>query len=58
MQNLKIAVAQIPSSKGDVSANIKSHLLAIEKAAMTGVSYLILSYLILSSLSYLLPVMN
>ena len=41
MQNLKIAVAQIPSSKGDVSANIKRHLLAIEKAAIARVSYLV-----------------
>ena len=41
MQNLKIAVAQIPSLKGDVSANIKSHLLAIEKAGKAGVSYLV-----------------
>lgn len=41
MQNLKIAVAQIPSLKGDVSANIKSHLLAIEKAAKACVSYLV-----------------
>ncbi len=40
MSNLKIAVAQVPSIKGDVDENIKTHLVAIEKASQLGVSYI------------------
>ncbi len=41
MSNLKIAVAQVPSIKGDVDENIKTHLVAIEKASQLGVSYIV-----------------
>jgi len=39
--NFKIAVAQIAAEKGDVNANIMTHLRAIEKASQLGVSYLV-----------------
>jgi predicted amidohydrolase len=39
--NLKIAVAQVPSVKGNISKNIETHLLAIEKASTLGVSYIV-----------------
>jgi predicted amidohydrolase len=39
--NLKIAVAQVSSIKGDVDENIKTHLVAIEKASQVGVSYIV-----------------
>ncbi|TEW53255.1 carbon-nitrogen hydrolase family protein [Psychromonas sp. RZ22] len=41
MPNLKIAVAQVSSIKGDVDENIKNHLVAIEKASQVGVSYIV-----------------
>ncbi|MDB4837642.1 carbon-nitrogen hydrolase family protein [Marinomonas sp.] len=41
MPNLKIAVAQVSSIKGDIAENIKNHLLAIEKASQVGVSYIV-----------------
>jgi predicted amidohydrolase len=41
MLGLKIAVAQIPSIKGNVDDNIKTHLLAIKKASEHGVSYIV-----------------
>jgi len=37
----KIAVAQIPSIAGDITANIATHLIAIERAAQLGVSYVV-----------------
>lgn len=40
-KNLKISVAQISSAKGDVSANIKTHLDAVKKAADSGISYIV-----------------
>ncbi|MCP4746198.1 MAG: carbon-nitrogen hydrolase family protein [Desulfobacteraceae bacterium] len=39
--NLKISVAQISSVKGDVSANIRTHLNAVSKAAEHGISYIV-----------------
>jgi predicted amidohydrolase len=39
--NFKISVAQISSTKGDVSANIKTHLDAVKKAANSGISYIV-----------------
>jgi len=41
MNSLKIAVAQIPSVKGDVEANTKTHLTAIAKASVEGVNYIV-----------------
>ena len=41
MSDFKVAVAQIPSLKGDVSVNIIRHLLAIEKAAELGIKYIV-----------------
>ena len=41
MPHSKIAVAQIPSIAGDVTANIATHLIAIERAAQLGVSYVV-----------------
>lgn len=41
MPNLKIAVAQVPSIKGNIDENIKVHLMAIEKASLLGVSYIV-----------------
>ena len=41
MQNLKIAVAQVTSIKGNIDKNITIHLEAIEKASMLGVSYIV-----------------
>lgn len=41
MKNLKVAVAQIPSVKGDVDENVKMHLLAIKKASKEKVDYLV-----------------
>ncbi len=38
---IKIAVAQIPSLKGDVESNIEVHLQAVARAAEAGVSYLV-----------------
>ncbi|WDP91488.1 MAG: carbon-nitrogen hydrolase family protein [Desulfobacter sp.] len=40
-ENFKLAVAQVPSVKGDVSANIQTHLGAVGKAAQIGVSYIV-----------------
>jgi len=39
--SLKLAVAQIHSIKGNVEANIKTHLMAIEKASLEGGHYLV-----------------
>ena len=39
--NLKIAVAQVASVKGDIEENISTHLKAIEKASELGVSYIV-----------------
>jgi len=36
VSNLKVAVAQVSSIKGDVDKNIKTHLVAIEKASQLG----------------------
>ncbi|WP_340678987.1 carbon-nitrogen hydrolase family protein [Paraglaciecola sp.] len=41
MQNLKIAVAQVASIKGNIDENIKTHIEAIEKASSLGVSYIV-----------------
>lgn len=41
MKHPKVAVAQVCSEKGDVSANIDVHVSAIEKASAFGVSYLV-----------------
>jgi len=41
VENLKIAVAQISSLKGDVESNIKTHLLAINKACELNVAYIV-----------------
>ncbi len=41
MLNLKIAVAQVASVKGDIDENISTHLKAIEKASELGVSYIV-----------------
>jgi len=41
VHKLKIAVAQVPSIKGDVDANIAVHLNAIEKASRLGVEYIV-----------------
>lgn len=41
MLNLKIAVAQIGSIKGNIEKNINTHLVAIEKAASLNVAYLL-----------------
>ena len=41
MCSLKIAVAQVPSKKGNIKANLATHLNAIEKANNQGVSYLV-----------------
>lgn len=41
MSNLKVAVAQVSSIKGDIDENIKTHLVAIEKASQLGVSYIV-----------------
>jgi predicted amidohydrolase len=41
VQNLKIAVAQVPSIKGNIDANIATHLEVIEKAGSLGVAYLV-----------------
>ena len=41
MTPLKVAVAQIHSIKGNVEENIKIHLMAIEKASVEGVHYLV-----------------
>jgi predicted amidohydrolase len=38
---LKIAVAQVPSIRGDVAGNLLTHLSAIRKAATEGVDYLV-----------------
>lgn len=40
-ENLKIAVAQISSTKGDVSVNINLHLKAIKKAKTKDVSIIV-----------------
>jgi predicted amidohydrolase len=39
--NFKISVAQISSAKGDVSANIGTHLDVVKKAADSGISYVV-----------------
>lgn len=49
MSDVKVAVAQIPSLKGDISVNIIRHLLAIEKAAELGVKYIVFPELSLTS---------
>ncbi|WOH36404.1 carbon-nitrogen hydrolase family protein [Thalassotalea fonticola] len=41
MPNLKIAVAQVASVKGDVDENISTHLKAVKKASELGVSYVV-----------------
>jgi predicted amidohydrolase len=41
MQNFKIAVAQVPSVKGNITENIKTHLSAIKQAAELGVTYIV-----------------
>lgn len=41
MPNLKIAVAQVSSIKGDVKSNTETHLMAIEKASSLGASYIV-----------------
>ncbi|HID02650.1 MAG TPA: carbon-nitrogen hydrolase family protein [Desulfobacterales bacterium] len=41
MCSLKIAVAQVPSKKGDIVENLATHLNAIEKAHSHDVSYLV-----------------
>jgi predicted amidohydrolase len=41
VSRLKIAVAQVPSIRGDVAANLLTHLNAIRKAAADGVNYLV-----------------
>jgi predicted amidohydrolase len=41
VQNLKIAVAQITSLRGNVDANISTHLNAIKKASELGISYIV-----------------
>jgi predicted amidohydrolase len=38
---LKIAVAQIPSRRGDIASNLQMHLSAIGKAAAEGVDYVV-----------------
>ncbi|MEH6577047.1 MAG: carbon-nitrogen hydrolase family protein [Amphritea sp.] len=38
---MKIAVAQVPSIKGDVETNICTHLNSIDKAGQLGISYLV-----------------
>lgn len=38
---MKLGVAQIPSLKGDVASNIKTHINAIELAIELGISYLV-----------------
>lgn len=40
VKNLRIAVAQVPSIKGDVNTNVETHLKAIVKAGDSGVSFL------------------
>jgi len=41
VSNFKLAVAQVPSMRGDVATNINIHLKAIDKAAELGTSYLV-----------------
>jgi predicted amidohydrolase len=41
MRNLKIAVAQVTSIKGNIDDNITTHLEAIKKASALGVSYVV-----------------
>ena len=41
MSNIKIAVAQVPCFRGNVTLNIDTHIKAIKKAAQLGVSYLV-----------------
>lgn len=41
MQNLKIAVAQVSSIKGNVVENISTHIQAIKKASEQGVAYIV-----------------
>jgi predicted amidohydrolase len=39
--NFKIAVAQVPSLRGDIEANIETHIRAIKAASQSGVSYIV-----------------
>ncbi len=41
MNQFKLAVAQVPSVRGDIDANIMTHLKAIIKAGKLGVNYLV-----------------
>jgi predicted amidohydrolase len=41
VSSLKVAVAQTSSLRGDVAGNIRTHLRAIQKAAVEGVNYLV-----------------
>mgnify|MGYP002713157230 CR=1 FL=1 len=41
VSKLKIAVAQVPSQRGDVSCNIDIHIGAVNKAATLGISYIV-----------------
>ena len=40
MEEIRIAVAQVPSVKGDVDTNIEVHLYAIKKTSGLGVSFI------------------
>ncbi|WP_157822397.1 hypothetical protein [Psychromonas sp. Urea-02u-13] len=40
MNHFKLAVAQVASIKGDIDANIKTHLKALIKASELNVNYL------------------
>ena len=41
VQNLKIAIAQVSSIKGDIDENISTHLQAVKKASELGVAYIV-----------------
>jgi len=41
VKNLKISVAQVASIKGNVEANIRAHIKAIDKASKLGVTYIV-----------------
>ncbi|MGL1957395.1 MAG: carbon-nitrogen hydrolase family protein [Colwellia sp.] len=48
MLDLKVAVAQVASVKGNIDENIITHLKAIEKASELGVSYIVFPELLLT----------
>ncbi len=52
MLNLKIAVAQVASIKGDIDKNIAIHLRTIEKASLLGVAYIVFPELSLTGYEF------